>query len=299
MGCAMNVGKTELSALTRMFSATVLREFGRSGRSALFTRLLLESGLIRHVHPGATIGDTFDRAFESLRALGNRDEYVYRSAITQKILLGHHNLRTASMLSEVRVGTCKADVVVLNGTATAYEIKSERDSLARLSSQISSYSRVFAAVNVVTSPSYVSQVSRLVPREVGVIVLSSGFTLQSARPATVDPSRIDALAVLDLIRADEAISILRALKIDVPEVPNTQLRRALSDVFSTLDPSTLHKHMVNTLKQSRSQQSSATSIQTIPMSLRAAILSLNLNHAAQLKVREATRLPVHSALAWS
>ncbi|MEI9986083.1 MAG: sce7726 family protein [Aliidongia sp.] len=53
-------------------------------------------------------------------------------SVTQKILMGKHSLRTASMLNEFRAGSCKADLVILNGTATVYEIKSERDSLTRL-----------------------------------------------------------------------------------------------------------------------------------------------------------------------
>lgn len=75
---------------------------------------------------GATVGDVFDQAFEILKVAGQRDEYIYRAAISQKILMGTHSLRTASMLNEFRAGSSKADLVILNGTATVYEIKSER-----------------------------------------------------------------------------------------------------------------------------------------------------------------------------
>jgi len=295
----MNLGKFELAALTRMFSATVVRELGRNGRSALFSRLFAHSGVATSLHTDATVGDVFDRAFDLLRTLGNRDEYVYRAAITQKILLGHHSLRTASMLSEARVGVCKADVVVLNGTATAYEIKSERDSLARLNSQVTAYGNVFAAVNVVTSPSYVDQVLRQVPDDVGVLVLTKRFRLQTERAAVVDAGRTDPLAVLDFVRVDEAFAILRALGIEPPQVPNTQVRGSLHEIFASLDSRLVHEQMVSALKASRSQQATAELIKTVPMSLRAAMLSLKMNDASGKKLRDATRLPVHAALAWS
>lgn len=295
----MNAGRSELAALSRMFSAAVVREFGRSGRSALFARLLVQSGVASAMPSDATIGDVFDHAFRMLRSVGNRDEYIYRSAITQKILLGQHSLRTASMLSEARVGICKADVVVLNGTATAYEIKSERDSLARLPNQLAAYGEVFAAVNVVTSPSHVMHVLRLAPEWVGVLVLSEKFTLQVARPAAVDAARIDPLAALDFIRVDEAHRMLRALGFVPPNVPNTQMRGALGDMFRGLEPEDIHAQMVATLKVTRSQSAASDFIKTVPMSLRAAMLAMKMNGASERKLRDATRLPVPAALAWS
>jgi len=294
----MNPGKPELAALTRMFSAAVIRELGRNGRSALFARLLAQSGVAPQMPREATVGDVFDRAFRLLRSLGNRDEYVYRSAITQKILLGQHNLRTASMLSEARVGVCKADVVVLNGTATAYEIKSERDSLARLTNQVTAYSEAFAAVNVVTSPSHVRQVLRQIPGWVGVLVLSEKYTLQVERPAVVDAARTDPLAVLDLMRVDEAHRVLRSLDIAPPNVPNTQMRGALRDMFSPLDPALVHTQMVTTLKITRSQSEASDFIKTVPMSLRAALLSVKMNGASERKLMDATSLPISAAFAW-
>ena len=112
----------QLSALTRLFSAAVFREMAKKGRSGLFRRLVEQAGLIARADSRATVGDTFDSAFEILKVAGHRDEYIYRAAISQQVLMGTHSLRTASMLSEFRAGSCKADLVILNGTATVYEL---------------------------------------------------------------------------------------------------------------------------------------------------------------------------------
>src|SRR3546814_5194136 len=108
-------------------SDLVFREMAKKGRSGLFRRLIDQTDLIERAYPRATVGDTFDSAFDILKVAGHRDEYIYRAAISHKVLMGTHSLRTASMLNEFRAGSCKADLVILNGTATVYEIKSERD----------------------------------------------------------------------------------------------------------------------------------------------------------------------------
>lgn len=295
---AVNISSAELASLSRMFSSAVLRELGRHGKSALLGRLLGQTRIPSVIRSQATVGDAFDHAFSMLSRLGNRNEYVYRTAITQKILLGNHSLRTASMLGEARVAMCKADVVVLNGTSTAYEIKSERDSLTRLHNQVTSYGTVFAAVNVVTNAQHVQQVLRQVPSDVGVLVLSRRFTLQTERPAVIDPSRTSSLAILDFVRIDEAEAILRALDIPMPQVPNTQLRSRLRDIFADLDAEQVHDVMVRVLKEKRSQMAAAELMKSIPWSLRTAMLTLKMDRASEHNVRDATLLPVSAAFAW-
>src|SRR5689334_13769722 len=128
-----------MAAITRLFSSSVVRELARKGKSPIFARLARQSELFDRLEVNRCVHDLFDLAFSFLQREGYRDEYIYRAALTQKVLLGRHSLQTASMLNEFRVGDCKADVAILNGTATVYEIKSERDSLTRLQRQVASY----------------------------------------------------------------------------------------------------------------------------------------------------------------
>ncbi|WP_206488396.1 sce7726 family protein [Rhodococcus sp. KRD162] len=294
----MNRDKNELSALTRIFSATVFREFGRRARSPLFSRLIEQSSIATRAAPKATVGNVFDQAFDVLKECGVRDEYIYRSAITQKIVLGRHSLNTATILSEARAGQCKADVVVLNGTSTAYEIKSERDSLNRLRNQLNNYRQVFAAVNVVVSPVHLKEVLSSTPADIGVLVLSRRFTLQTEREAQNRPDQTSPLMILETLRASEAVSVLRSLGIEAPAVPNTQLRGELRRLFVDLDPTLLHRQMVTTLKQSRSQSTMSEFVRSVPKSLRAAALSTNVTDADRPRIKEAVDTPLDVALAW-
>ena len=294
----MELNKSEASALSRLFSAAVLRDFSKEARSPQFTRLLRHTRLSAHMPHGATVGTALDEAFNLLSKSKFRDDYVYRSAITEKILLGRHNLNTATLLNEVRAGSCKADVVVLNGTSTAYEIKSERDSLTRLKNQIENYRRVFAAVNVVVGKSHLSGVLEIASEDVGVITLSERYTFQTVRAPQNHPERVIPTMILDILRLDEATAILSCLGHEIPNVPNTKIRSELRRIFAKLEPMAVHNEMVKTLKASRSQAGLASFVNSIPNSVRAASIAANPTLKNRVRIKEAVDTPLIEALAW-
>lgn len=299
-GGGMNIySAAQLSALTRLFSATVFREMAKKGRSGLFRRLIEQTDLIERGDPGATVGDTFDSAFDILKVAGHRDEYIYRAAISHKVLMGTHSLRTASMLNEFRAGSCKADLVILNGTATVYEIKSERDSLTRLANQIENYKRVFAKVNVIASEGHIEGVLATVPDDVGVMCLSKRYRITTVREAVDCPARICPVTVFESLRTPEAVAILKVLGVAVPQVPNTLRHAALRDLFATLDPATLHVEMVRTLKRTRDLAPLGDLVDSLPESLQAAALSVSVRRADHPRLVDAVATPLRAAMTWS
>ncbi|WP_024311599.1 sce7726 family protein [Sinorhizobium medicae] len=289
----------QLSALTRLFSATVFREMAKKGQSGLFRRLVEQADLSTRAEPLATVGDAFDSAFETLKVAGHRDEYIYRAAITHKVLMGTHSLRTASMLNEFRAATSKADLVILNGTATVYEIKSERDSLARLANQVENYKRVFAKVNVIASEGHIEGVLATVPDDVGVMCLSKRYRITTLRESIDCPSRICPVTVFESLRMGEAVAILNAMGVTVPQIPNTQRHAAMRDLFAVLDPAALHVEMVRTLKRTRDLAPLGELIDLLPASLQAAALSISVRRADHPRLIEAVTTPLHAAMTWS
>lgn len=265
----------------------------------MFRRLLEQTDLISQAGPQTTVGDIFDSAFEILKVVGQRDEYIYRAAISQKVLMGTHSLRTASMLNEFRVGSSKADLVILNGTATVYEIKSERDSLARLANQVENYKRVFAKVNVIASEGHIKGVVETVPKDVGVMCLSKRYRITTVREAVECPARICPMTVFESLRMAEGIAILQKMGVMVPEVPNTQRHAAMRDLFATLDPMALHVEMVRTLKRTRNLAPLGDFIDRLPRSLQAAALSISVRRSDHPKLINAIETPLHTAMTWS
>ncbi|MEX0407320.1 sce7726 family protein [Aquibium sp. LZ166] len=289
----------QLSALTRLFSATVFREMAKRGQSGLFRRLIEQTNLLEHADPRTTVGDTFNSAFKILKVAGHRDEYIYRAAISHKVLMGTHSLRTASMINEFRAGNCKADLVILNGTSTAYEIKSERDSLARLTNQVENYKRVFAKVNVIASEGHIEGVLAAVPDDVGVMCLSKRYRITTMREAIDCPARICPVTVFESLRMVEAAAILRAMGVAVPKVPNTQRHAAMRDLFAALDPVAVHVEMVQTLKRTRDLAPLGDLVERLPESLQAAALSVSVRRADHPRLIDAIATSVRAAMAWS
>lgn len=289
---------SQLAALTRLFSSAVFQDLAKKGRSAIFSRLVDQAGLAGRCVAKATVGDAFDTAFDILKVAGQRDEYIYRAALTQKILMGRHSLRTASMLNEFRAGKSKADLVILNGTATVYEIKSERDSLTRLANQVANYKRVFATVNVIASAEHVEGVLATVPADVGVMCLSKRYRISSVREARDYPERICPVTVFESLRMAEAVTILKALGVPVPLVPNTQRHVVLRELFAALDPATLHAQMVRTLKRTRNLAPLGDLVDMLPESLQAAALSIPVRRSDHSRLVEAVGTPLGVAMAW-
>lgn len=288
-----------LAAISRLFSSSVIREMARTGRSPLFLRLAVQSDLLDFVDASNRVSDLFEVAFALLRREGHRHEYIYKAALTQRILLGKHSLQTASMLTEFRVGECKADVAILNGTATVYEIKSERDSLYRLARQVTAYARVFARVYVIAAESHVDAVIASVPGDVGILRLSDRHHISTVREAADHPERTSPAAIFDSIRTDEARLILMTQGVTIPVVPNTILSAVLRDLFVTLDPSTAHSGMVQVLKKTRNLLPLSDLVAQLPPSLQTAALSVPLRKLDHSRLVTAVNTRLNEALSWT
>ncbi len=289
----------QISAVARLFCSTVLRELARNGKSPLFVRLLNESNLLKLASNIERVYDLFEHAFSYLIQEKYRHEYTYKAVLTKKILLGTHSLKTASMIHEFRVGDCKADVVILNGTSIAYEIKSERDSLSRLKKQIAAYMNVFAKVNVIVGENHLKAVRDSVSQDVGILKLSKRYQISKIREGRDMPSRTIPKAVFDSINLREAELVLRDLGISVPDVPNTRRYRELRECFSELDPASVQKSMIRTLKKTRNLALLGKIIDELPSSLHSAVLSLRLRKHDQSRLVMSMQTPIGEAIKWA
>ena len=265
----------------------------------MFTRLVHEAGVLPRRASNALVRDVFEAAFDILKQGGSRDEYIYKAALTHRILMGRHNLRTACMLSEFRVGECKADIAILNGTTTVFEIKSERDSLSRLERQIENYRKVFASVFVIAGENHVDALLQSTPSDVGVMSLDHRCYISTRRDAENRPSRICPVTVFEALRTTEAEKVLSSIGLMVPDVPNTLLRTELRKLFESLHPEDVHAGMLRVLKQTRNLQPLATLVGQLPESLQAAALSVPLRRGDHDRLVSAVNTPLTHALAWS
>ena len=288
----------QLIALSRLFSSSVIGEMARQGESPLFARLAAQSSLTDVLPASTRVRNLFELAFSLLRREGYRHEYIYKAALTQKVLLGRHSLRTAAMLTEFRVGECKADLAILNGTSTVYEVKSERDSLSRLEKQIAAYAKVFAKIYVIAAESHVDPVARSVPSDVGILHLNDRYQISVRREATELPECTSPASIFDSIRTNEARLVLEMNGVSTPSVPNTLLNSVLRPMFIDLGPLRAHNGMVEVLRTTRSLMPLSDLLDRLPASLQTAALSIPLRKADHSRLVAAVNTRLDAAMVW-
>ena len=215
--------------------------------------------------------DIFEYLYNEL-VKNYRSEYVYKNTLFNKLLLGKHNLNTTSALVELPVGKSIADFVLLNGTATVYEIKTELDSLDRLETQVNNYYKAFDLVYVVISENHLNSVmSILESTSVGIIVLTSRMTLSIKREAIRYTDRLDKNIWFSMLRKYEFEEILNAYYGFLPETNDFEYYNACRDLFLKIDYNLLYKKFLFCLKNRNFKKYSNEQIECLPKSLRSLI----------------------------
>jgi hypothetical protein len=263
-------------AISQIFSAPVASDLALMGSSEYISYVLQKAGW---QNDGSiyepTLGQVLDDLYNYL--LDNyRSEYIFKNSVAERLLLKKHSLKEATLLSEFRAGISKADVVIINGTSTVYEIKTGLDNLNRLPSQLQSYSKVFDYINVVTDEGTTERIEKGLPDHVGLIVLREDTTLTEVRQATSNRARVSAEAIFDSMRKPEFAQAVKDVFGFVPQVPNTIFYSECKKLFSTIMSEQAHDAMVRVLRQKRSLQSRRSLLERVPRSVQFLTLVANL-----------------------
>jgi hypothetical protein len=270
----------EGGSLSRLFSSAVIKEFALKGRSPLASIILRETGFYSEFKPTIPLRDFFDRVYK-IMFRSYRNEYVYKNAIAQKLLMGVHSLNTTSMLTEFRTGLCKADVVLLNGTSTVYEIKSAYDSMERLTRQIAAYRQLFDNIHVITADSQLWKVKETVGNDIGLMVLTDRGTIHTIQKPISLKEKVQSSVIFDSLRKNEYEWIIRKRFGSVPKVPNTRVYQECRELFCSLSPTVAHDEMVTVLKSRGNSKRLHEFVTAVPGSLKAASLTCKLGAIQQ------------------
>jgi hypothetical protein len=149
-------------------------------------------------------------------------------------LLDRHTPEISTLLTEFRADDCKADVVILNGTSSVYEIKTELDSFDRLGRQLNAYRKVFDRIYVITHKSQIPKVEQLTDKQIGLIHLSEDNTFTTVRESTSNMNNIDPKVAFSCFRQKEYCQLILREYGYVPDVPNTRIYRECRDLAAKL-----------------------------------------------------------------
>ncbi|MGR3179980.1 MAG: sce7726 family protein [Candidatus Anammoxibacter sp.] len=262
-----------LPALGHIFTPVVIDSIAQQGSSSYLSEVCSNSGLVKQIDPSMPLKKFFDWIYKILFK-NYRNEYIYKNAIANKILLGRHSLATSHMLTEFRVGKCKADVVVINGTSTVYEIKSEFDSFARLEKQIQAYLEIFDHVNVITSTSQATKLDSILPNSAGILVLTDRNTITTIRESKSNKKNTNPDILFDSLRKTEYVKVIKEYFGAIPEVPNTQIYKVCKKLFYKIPPEVVHDLTIKILRKRSNIKVLQEFIENSPSSLTAYAMSI-------------------------
>lgn len=272
----------DLRKVAQLFSRPVFATLGQ-GRLPTFARGA------RQLLCGAaatTVAEVLDRGYGAL-VRQYRAEYVYKNELASKIVFSRHSPRTASLVSELRTGGSILDVAVFNGTSTAYEIKTEYDTLARLPDQLRDYLRVFDKVFVVTYAAAVDSVLKVIPQDVGLMVLTTRGALSTVREATSNIARLDLDCMFNVLRRSEYLRILERTHQWQADVPRGYLFAEAKRRFCELEPEVAHAEAVSELRLRTTDDATVNFVRSLPSSVRTLGLSEPLSGIGQQRLTAA------------
>lgn len=204
-----------------------------------------------------------------------RCEYVYKNTLVNQLYMqGEHIPRNSTLIRELRV--CyhnKADIVIINGKSTVYEIKSKYDSLDRLESQIAAYKKVFDRIYVVTCAEKIKAVEKKVGKDIGIYELKRK-RLTKIREAESNKANTLPEWIFYCMHQAEYLSVLNE-KFGYTPPHNVWMSRESRKMFCQLGPEEAHDTMVGVVRKRKNKLAKpyVDLICAVPKSLRYACLS--------------------------
>lgn len=270
----MSVDSRYFNPLSRIFTPIVLDKIAEKGYSEYLSEIFRNSNLINKIDLSSTFSIFLNEIYRFLSD-NYRNEYFYKNEITKKLLLDRHSLNQSWMLNEFRIGRCRADAVILNGTSTVYEIKSQFDSFKRLGDQIDAYKNVFDHIYIVTSEYQAELLSDQLPVMVGLISMSSkDNSIKELKKSVSNKKNINPGILFDSLRKNEYQEVIKKIHGSIPDVPNTRMFDECKMLFCEKETEEIHDETVEVLKK-RNNNTSAIEIllKDAPESLYAYIIS--------------------------
>lgn len=157
-----------------------------------------------------------------------------RRELRREVERRHQHETDTRILEELGLcqGLARVDLAVVNGSLHGYEIKSERDTLARLPAQSDIYNRTLDFVTIVTEPAHAPKIETIVPPWWGIwCVLTDALAprIEVLRDPTANPEPVP-FAMVQLLWREEALQALsdRGLAGGLRSKPRAQLWRHLA-----------------------------------------------------------------------
>lgn len=190
------------------------------------------------------------------------NELEIKTLLQAKLAASHHG-QGAAFVSELFIDAFarRADLVMANGKLSAFEIKSDRDTLDRLDGQLETYLKLFEQVTVVCAERHQAGVESRAPDGVGVWVLAVDGSLKVLRKAKTHKQEsheswlsflpVDELRVLLAAHGLKRTGTRDVLVTRASDIAIKNVRQYVLDFFKSRREQRIAK--INAVKSSRTQ----------------------------------------------
>lgn len=259
--------------LAQAFTTRCIRGLASKSNPLPLARL---APLIDLAEPDATLAQAFDAAYRVLTH-DYRCEYVYANTLTTTL---GTDLTVTNAISGLRIFMSIADLVIADNQVSAYEVKTDLDSFARLELQLHSYGTCCEYVYLVTSPAKTARALAETPPHVGVLSLDAAGAIDTARAATGGLDRINQSTLFRVLRKDEHLAILGRQFGYTIDVQPARLWQRLNELFMQLPTDIAYAEFSAELRRRDLKKRLAAQGACLPESLRAAATGLALSPTA-------------------
>ncbi len=181
----LNISESYLPIYAKFFSRSIILEFLYKRQPKFILETLKNSSADLQKISTLRYKDLFDEVYKKI-AKEYLCEYVYKNETLYYEILSNRHSDNAKLLSEVAVGGSKADIVVINGTTTVYEIKTELDTVNRLESQLDDYVKVFDRINILTCETKLKSINEILKKKPEFDVIGIFLLKKNSRKITLD-----------------------------------------------------------------------------------------------------------------
>lgn len=220
-----------------------------------------------------------------------RNEYVFKNTFITEWLIKNYSLKNTKAFSEFRIGSSIADLVLLNGSSKAFEIKTELDSDKRLISQLNEYSKLVEECYIVVPENLVNEYLPEVNPTVGVLAVKQGtrsLKIESRRDAKRNEF-VDIDVLMSSVRCSEYKWMVEQAYGRLPEVSVFEMFDACKDLLGRLSSETLH-HLFLTVVKKRKNITSF--LNKIPKPARQFCLASDMNEKTFSRLNELYSQPI-------
>ena len=261
--------------LAELFTSAHLQQlawYGSSESLSASVDILERKG---RVSQGSSVADVLDDAFRMLFR-EHPIEYVYKACVLKRTLFGTYSPNTTALYMEFPVAGARADILLVNGDAKVFEVKTRFDDTTRLNIQLAEYYRCFRSVSVVVEEDQFERYTREIPDHVGVLALTSRFSISVRRSPRETSEKLDHAQMFALLRQREYYDIVSDLGVDLSSIDPTVRYQVALERFSTLPVNKAYDLVLNALRVRQRTKRLAELCRRLPCSLHASVFSYRL-----------------------